>query len=417
MTNTRIDASWLKDAHVQRLLAILNADGEEARVVGGAVRNHLLDQTVSDVDIATTCLPAETMERAKAAGFKAVPTGIDHGTATIVADGHGFEVTTLRRDVETHGRHATVAFGRDWAEDAERRDFTINALYCDADGTIFDPVGGLADIKTRTVRFIGDAETRIREDYLRILRFFRFFAWYGDGRPDAKGLMACTRLKDGLDGLSAERIWAEMHKLLSAPDPSRTMLWMRQTGVLTRLLPESEKWGIDAIGGLIAAEAAFSWHADPMLRLMAVIPPRTATVTQLAERWKVSNAQRDRMLAWAAAPEISAGISERKLAAQMYRQGATAILDRLKLALVTARMKAETGVAALEDSAALVRLLRFAEGWRKPDFPLAGRDMIAEGHEPGPAMGALLRDLEEEWIESGFNLDRDQLLQRMKERS
>ena len=217
-------APWLKDKLLQRLLAVLAADGEAARVVGGAVRNTLLGQEVSDIDIATTCLPEETLRRATDAGFKVAPTGIDHGTITVIADGRPFEVTTLRADVETDGRHAEVAYGRDWQVDANRRDFTINALYVEAVGTIVDLVGGLADIESRTLRFIGDPEQRIREDYLRILRFFRFFAWYGKGRPESEGLKACARLKDGLTRLSSERIWSELKKLLAAPDPSRALL-------------------------------------------------------------------------------------------------------------------------------------------------------------------------------------------------
>ena len=191
-------ADWLADKHLQRLLAALTEGGEEARIAGGAVRNTLMGQPVADIDIATTCLPSETIRRAEAEGFKAVPTGIEHGTITVVAGGKPYEITTLRADVETDGRRAKVSFGRDWKLDAERRDFTINALYAEADGTVVDLVGGIADIEARRLRFIGDAEARIREDYLRILRFFRFFAWYGEGRPDAEGLKACARLKEGL---------------------------------------------------------------------------------------------------------------------------------------------------------------------------------------------------------------------------
>ncbi|RVC41275.1 CCA tRNA nucleotidyltransferase, partial [Mesorhizobium sp. M4B.F.Ca.ET.088.02.2.1] len=223
---------------------------------------------------------------AEAAGFKTVPTGIEHGTVTAIAGGKTYEVTTLRADIETDGRRAKVSFGRDWKLDAERRDFTINALYAEADGNVVDLVGGIADIAARRLRFIGDAEARIREDYLRILRFFRFFAWYGDGRPDAEGLKACARLKDGLGQLSAERIWSELKKLLSAPDPSRALLWMRQAGVLTSVLPESEKWGIDAIHGLIRTEKDLGWAADPLLRLEAMVPPDAARMKTLAERLK-----------------------------------------------------------------------------------------------------------------------------------
>ncbi len=243
MTVNLAHEAWLQDAAVQRVFALLNADGGEGRVVGGAVRNALMGAPISDVDFATTNLPQVVMERAAAAGIKAVPTGIDHGTVTLVIDGRGFEVTTLRQDVETDGRRAKVSFGTDWQADAERRDFTINALYATADGDVVDLVNGLPDIETKTLRFIGDAHQRIAEDYLRVLRFFRFFAYCGSGRPDADGLRASARAKDKLDSLSAERVWSELRKLLAAPDPSRALLWMRTSGVLTAVLPETEKMG------------------------------------------------------------------------------------------------------------------------------------------------------------------------------
>jgi tRNA nucleotidyltransferase/poly(A) polymerase len=259
-------ADWLNVPSLQQLLAALSEDGEEARVVGGAVRNTLLSEPVGDIDIASTTLPQETKARAEKCGFKVVPTGIDHGTVTVVAHGVPYEVTTLRADVETHGRQATVVFGRDWQTDAERRDFTVNALYVRANGDVVDHVGGLADIEARVLRFIGDAETRITEDYLRILRFFRFFAWYGTGRPDAAGLKASAKLKSHLQSLSAERVWSELKKLLSAPDPSRALLWMRQSGVLSQILPESEKWGIDGIHALVRSERDLGWKPDALLR-------------------------------------------------------------------------------------------------------------------------------------------------------
>jgi poly(A) polymerase len=263
---------WFLKPGLQRIFALLNADGGEARVVGGAVRNALMGMPVADIDMATTLPPQDVVERAQRAGIKAVPTGIEHGTVTLVLDGEGFEVTTLRRDVETDGRHAQVIFGTDWNEDAQRRDLTINALYADASGEVIDLVGGLADIETRNVRFIGDAGTRIAEDYLRVLRFFRFFAHYGSGRPDADGLRASARAKDKMSTLSAERVWSEMKKLLSATDPSRALLWMRQSGVLSQVLPETEKWGIDAIHGLVAAEQALGWTPDALVRLAAIVP-------------------------------------------------------------------------------------------------------------------------------------------------
>lgn len=411
MTMPRIEADWLKDAALQALLQALAGDGdEEARVVGGAIRNTLLSQAVADIDIATTALPATTVERAKAAGFKTVPTGIEHGTVTVVANGRPFEVTTLRQDIETNGRHAKVKFGRDWKADAERRDFTINALYCDAGGTILDLVGGIADIESRTLRFIGDAESRIEEDFLRILRFFRFFAWYGDGRPDAAGLRAATRLKAGIEKLSAERIWAEMRKLLAAPDPSRALLWMRQTGVLSLVLPESEKWGIDAIHGLIGAEAHFGWGADAMLRLESLVPPDPERLADLAKRWRLSNAERDRLLAYASAEPVSPALEDSGLRARLYFGDKGGVLDRLRLALAVEKAKGE---GRLAETAALSRLLASAEAFAPPPFPVRGADLQKAGLEPGRELGAALKGLERIWVDSGFSLTRDRLLAMM----
>ncbi|MBR2687123.1 MAG: CCA tRNA nucleotidyltransferase [Aquamicrobium sp.] len=409
-------ADWLNDKHLKRLLEALSSDGEEARVAGGAVRNALIGEPVADIDVATTTLPDETVRRARAAGFKAVPTGIDHGTITVVASGKGYEVTTLRADVETDGRHAKVSFGRDWKADAERRDFTINALYATADGTVIDLVGGIADIEARQLRFIGDAEKRIREDYLRILRFFRFFAWYGAGRPDAEGLKACARLKEGLDQLSAERVWSELKKLLSAPDPSRALLWMRQAGVLSRVLPESEKWGIDAIHGLVAAERDLGWPAQALLRLEAIVPPDAARMKVLAERLRFSTDEGNRLQRWALAPAIEMKTTEGTLAKTLYLGDRQSIVDRLKLSLASARVRvAMDGNAALTDAGGYARLLGFAEKWEKPVFPIKGADISALGVPPGPKFGTLLKNLEGEWIGKGFKPDRGALLERAAE--
>jgi len=405
-------AGWLSDHDLQKLLAVLGVDGDEARIAGGAVRNALLGEDVADIDIATTSLPEESTRRAAAAGFKTVPTGIEHGTVTVVAGGRAYEVTTLRADVETDGRRAKVRFGRDWKADAERRDFTVNALYATAEGQVIDLVGGLADLKSRTLRFIGDPEARIREDYLRILRFFRFFAWYGAGRPDADGLRACARLKSGMDGLSAERVWHELKRLLAAPDPSRSLLWMRQTGVLAQVLPESEKWGIDAIHALVAAERDLGWAADPLLRLEAMVPPDALRMHALAERLRLSGAEAERLQRWAASSPLTPAATEAEAARHFYRQDRQAMLDRLRLALASARARA-AGVddASLLEAAGLLRLLRFAETWQKPAFPLKGSDLKSHGMKPGPELGARLRQLEDAWIASGFRLGRDALLE------
>lgn len=406
-------ANWLRSKPLQALFAALNRDGGEVRVVGGAVRNTLLGTKVSDVDLATTHLPEQTVRLAKEAGFKPVPTGIEHGTITVVVQGQPFEVTTLRKDIETNGRHAKVAFGTDWKTDAERRDFTINALYATADGDVIDYVGGLTDIETKTLRFIGDAEERIREDYLRILRFFRFFAWYGSGRPETDGLRASARLKDGLNQLSAERVWSELKKLLSAPDPSRAMLWMRQSGVLSAILPESEKWGIDTIHGLVRAEADLDWQVDALLRLESIVPPDAARMTELGKRLKMSNAERARLEAWARADAIKSETSEQALKKLIYRGSSQAVNDRIRLAYASARQEAAASDEAMIRAGGYSRLLDAVEKYEPLVFPVTGGDLLSLGIEKGPGLGEALRGLETLWIDSGFSLDREALLDKL----
>ncbi|WP_296102387.1 CCA tRNA nucleotidyltransferase [uncultured Agrobacterium sp.] len=405
--------SWFSKPGLQRIFSLLNADGGEVRVVGGAVRNALMGLPVGDIDMATTLPPQDVVERAKEAGIKAVPTGIDHGTVTLVVDGEGYEVTTLRRDVTTDGRHAEVAFGTDWKEDAERRDLTINALYADASGKVIDMIGGLADIETKTIRFIGDAATRIAEDHLRILRFFRFFAYYGSGRPDADGLRASARAKDKLSTLSAERVWSEMKKLLSADDPSRALLWMRQAGVLAQILPETEKWGIDAIHGLIAAEQALGWKPDPMLRLASIIPPDAERVAALASRLRMSKNEAARLDQWAKAPAVDPSLAETALDRLLYRQGVEGVKARLKLALASARADVSGADASMQKIARLSTLLTRAEKFSKPAFPLSGADVLAAGLPAGPQVGEILGELEATWIDGNFALDREALLSRL----
>ena len=406
---------WCEKTAMKRILALLNADGGEVRIVGGAVRNALMDLPVVDVDLATTLTPDVVVARAKAAGIKAVPTGIEHGTVTLVIDGEGFEVTTLRRDVETNGRHAQVAFGTDWQTDAERRDLTINALYADEKGEIIDLIDGLPDIETGTVRFIGDAAMRISEDYLRILRFFRFFAHYGSGRPDADGLRASARAKDKLGTLSAERVWSELKKLLSARDPSRALLWMRQSGVLTEILPETEKWGIDAIHGLVATEQALGWAVDPMLRLSAILPPDRDRLVALAARLRLSKAEAAYLTYWASAPAADPELKETALDRLLYRQGVEGVKTRLKLALVAARADVSAGDTAMQKVARLSTLLARAEKFHRPGFPLSGVDVMAAGVEAGPKVGEVLKSLEEKWIDVNFSLDRAALTARLKD--
>ena len=396
--NNKISPNWLVQADVQRLFDVLENGGAQARIVGGAVRNHLIGSTIkSDVDFAVTTPPEETIARLEAADIRTIPTGIEHGTVTAVLNDVGYEITTLRKDIETDGRHAVVAFGTDFEDDVKRRDFTINALYVDRSGIIYDYVDGLSDVETMNLRFIGDAGERIQEDYLRILRFFRFFAWFGKHRPDAEGLKASMRHKEGIKSLSAERIWGEMHKLFSAPDPSRALLWMRQVSVLTLLLPESEKWGIDAIPALMEAERNNKWPIDPLIRLMAIVPKRQNSVNDIATRWRLSNAQRDRMRAWAALP-AQLPKDDAALRAMAYRHSKQAVIDGLH---VQTAMQRDDELAGYAER---------IEAWDMPTMPIKGADLTERGYEKGPALGGKLKQIEEIWISSDFSLDRDALL-------
>jgi poly(A) polymerase/tRNA nucleotidyltransferase (CCA-adding enzyme) len=402
---TRLLKDWplLKDGAVCALFAVLDGEGRATRIVGGAVRDALLERPVSDADFATALVPAEVTARVEAAGLRAVPTGIEHGTVTVIVEGRPFEVTTLRRDVETDGRRAVVRFTDDWKADAARRDFTMNALYCDMAGDVLDPLGGIDDLKAGRVRFVGRAEERIREDYLRILRFFRFYAVYGKGRPDPDALKAAAKLKAGLATLSAERVWAELKRLLKAPDPGRALLWMRTTEILQKVLPES--WGIDAIHRTIAAEKAEGWTPDPLFRLEAILPPHRARIDALAERLRLSRAEAARLLSWADAPEPDPMLRETGLAQLLYRSGKEGVQDRLRHALAR-----ERDAGHEEAAARFRRLAAAAADWTSPSFPLSGKDLVAAGVEPGPEVGKRLRELEARWVESGFSLSRDALL-------
>ncbi|WP_455478133.1 CCA tRNA nucleotidyltransferase [Bartonella sp. B10] len=404
---------WLQNNNIQTLLHVLSFDGEEARIVGGAVRNQLLGQPISDIDIATTCLPQQVIARVEKAGFKAIPTGIAFGTITVIAESCSYEVTTLRSDFETDGRYAKVAFGRNWQKDAERRDFTMNALYCDADGHIYDTVGGLNDIASRTVRFIGIAENRIREDYLRILRFFRFFAWYGAGRPDVQGLKACVNLKQGLQKLSYERIWGEIKKLLAAADPTRALLWMRQSGVLTLIFPETEKWGIDAIHSLVKTEQVLGWKVDPLLRLESIIPPNLVRIREMAHRLRLSNKEKMRLKEWANLEMICQNCSDSFIQKLIYFHGRQPVLDQLSLSIAAERDNFLEGKEALEKAENYMRLYHLAQKWQIPTFPVSGKDLMKKGLAKGVFLGQKLKELERIWIESGFSINRDELLEKI----
>jgi len=392
----RLEQGWLHDGPLPRLIGLLDRDGQEARVIGGAVRNALMRLPPGDFDVATTAPPDEVTRRAEAAGFKAIPTGIDHGTVTIVIEGKPFEVTTLREDVETFGRHAKVRFGRDWKRDAERRDFTMNALSVSADGAVHDYVGGLADLAARRVRFIGDAATRIAEDYLRILRFFRFHAIYGEGAPDPAGLHAAIVARGGLEQLSRERVRMELMKLLVAPRAGPALTVMAETGLLVQVLG-----GVPLLADfarMIEIEAALGLAPDPVRRLGALNVTIVEDAERLRARLRLFNAEHDRL---ASATEgwrgITPAIGETAARVLVYRIGAERFTERVLLAF------ARSGVPASD--AAWQALASLPGRWSAPTFPLRAADFIARGVEKGPALGAALTRAEEAWIAAGFPAD------------
>ena len=385
------DQPWLTASATRAVMAALEAVGGPgcARFVGGCVRNALIGQPVADIDIATTLTPEQTDSAIRAAGLKSVPTGIAHGTVTAVAERRPFEITTLRRDVSTDGRNATVAFTDDWAEDAARRDFRLNALYADAEGRVFDPTGeGVADAEAGRIVFVGDPQTRIREDYLRILRFFRFFAWYGRGEPDAAALEACRALAPGMTRLSAERVSKELMTLLAAPDPRVAMAAMADAGVLAQVLPEAR---LNPLFG-----ATVELNLDPVIRLMTLFPADERLVREASARLRFANSTRDRLAdAAKASSDVSLTMSDAEARAAIYRHGGRAVADALL----------RRWGAAPEQGKSARRLLAIAEGWERPSMPVGGRELARLGVEPGPETGRLLKAFEEGWIADDFPSD------------
>ena len=397
-------AAWLSAPPTRAVIAALEAAGGAgcARFVGGCVRDTLLDRVADtldiDIDIATPLQPPAVIAALETAGLRAVPTGLEHGVVTAIAFGRPFEIATLRRDVATDGRRAVVAYTDDWAQDAARRDFRLNALYAEPAGMLHDPTGGgLADAHAGRVAFVGEPEERIVEDYLRILRFFRFTAWYAQGAPDEAGLAACAALKGGLARLSAERVAKELLKLLAAPDPRPTLRVMETSGVLAEVLPEAAGLGrVDAIISLGAA-------ADPLLRLAALLPDDRAAVRAAAVRLRLSNAQRNRLTAAVAegeaAPDTPAAARR-----MIHTLGPQAFTDRLRLAWAGRGGGVDDPV--LRDLAGLA--------WAPPAFPVTGADIAALGVSEGPEHGRLRRELERWWVERDFTPDRDEALAELR---
>jgi len=399
-------APWLTADAVQAVFAVLGRDGDEVRIVGGAVRNALLGVEVVEIDFATTATPDLVAARAEAAGFKAVSTGVEHGTLTLVVDGRGFEVTTLRKDIETDGRRAVVKFGRDWLADARRRDFTVNALYVDAGGVVLDPLGGYGDLVAGRIRFIGAPEERIAEDRLRILRFFRFHAQYGTGELDRAGLSASIRGRNGIRSLSAERIGREMCRLVVAGGALPVVEAMQDAGILPIVLGGV---GYPApFRRLQESEAATGATAMVPLRLAALGCRIDEDVARLADRLRLSNAERDRMRAAVNAIDGFLDSPDRRQARRiLYRLGDQTYRDAAALGF-------SWGVGAADDPS-WRGLLALPNEWRAPTFPLAGRDVIAQTRIRGPAVGALIKELEAWWIENDFAPDERALRHRLQQ--
>ncbi|RME97487.1 MAG: CCA tRNA nucleotidyltransferase [Alphaproteobacteria bacterium] len=392
-------ADWLKQDEMRAVFEALGAGGHVVRAVGGAVRDTLLGRRVSDVDLASDATPQEVMKLAQKAGLKAVATGIDHGTVTVIANGKPFEVTTLRCDVETYGRRARVTFTRDWEADARRRDFTINALYADPDGTLYDPVGGLKDIEAGRVRFIGDARTRIREDYLRILRFFRFCAELEATQLDAEALRACVSERKGLERLARERVHSELCRLLRAPGAVRVLQAMFDHGLLVGILASVPL--LARLERLCALEVGYGRQPDAMLRLAALALHVEEDAARLAERFRLSKAEAEILVAASRYRLFLPRPDAQRARVLLYRLGEACYRHALIMAQAAEGRDAEAAVwRKLYDMA--------AEG--VPAFPLKGADIIALGVPRGPRVGEVMRQVEKVWIESGFSSGRAALL-------
>ncbi len=378
--------------------ALMTALKNDARFVGGCVRDTILNRPIGDIDIATPLFPEEIIRRLGVAKIKAVPTGIDHGTITAVTDKRPFEITTLRRDAETFGRQARVVFSADWKEDSARRDFTMNALYANGEGEVFDYHNGVKDLRAGKVRFVGDPATRIREDVLRLLRFYRFHAWYGRGEADAAARAACRTSTPLLPTLSGERVQAEILKLLLAKNPVTSLTLMQEDGALARILPKTRD--LEALARLIKLEPPSKSGPDAIRRLAALIE---GDADGLARKLKFSNADRERLAALMVPVELTEdAVAQRKL---LYRLGRELYVDRV---LVTAAVSGEV--------APVKKLLGAAAKWKPVAFPLRGADIAAAGIPEGPAIGTLLGEIEAWWEEGDFKATRKACLEELKRR-
>lgn len=403
---TKLAPSWLGEAATQRLLAALATAGIEAWFVGGCVRDALLGEETADLDLATPARPEAVMAALAAARIRALPTGIAHGTVTAIIAARTFEITTLRRDVETDGRHAVVAFGADWDEDAARRDFTINAIYLAPDGTIFDPVGGQADLAARRVRFVGEPAARIAEDVLRILRYYRFEARFGGGEGDATARAVCRAAAGKLPTLSAERVSRELLRLIAGPDPARVLKMMQEDGVLAVILPEATR--LDRLEQLLLWEPASQYDSSSRLvrRLAALVAVDRNGAATIASRLRLPGADRKRLIGLAEPWPIDPTAEDPAQRLAVYRLGEERYLDLVWLAAAQNELLSGDRIA---------ELLILATTWNPPVFPLGGDDVTALGISSGPPVGRLLAAVRRWWEDGDFTADRAACLARLKE--
>ncbi len=406
---------WMEAEATRAVIAALTSAGAEARFVGGCVRDAVLGRAVKDIDIATGEPPERVIALLEKAGIKAVPTGVAHGTVTAVINEARFEITTLRLDVETDGRHAKVAFTNDWARDAARRDFTINAMFLAPDGELFDPCGGLADLKEGRVRFVGDANLRIREDVLRLLRYFRFFAEFDRPPPDAEALSACKDLAGELGKLSGERVRGELMKLLTAAGAAAALEIMAEEGILPHVLPEARAFArLAALCAIEDATEAPGLSPDGLRRLASVLDVDGAGAKAVAARLRLSNADADRLKALAGrAGGLGPAADPKAVRRRLYRLGADGFRD---LALIEwAGAKAADADLAETASDGYRAQLATAAGWRPPSLPVGGEDVLALGVGAGPVLGALLERIEAWWLDEDFGPDREACLKKLRE--
>lgn len=401
---SKTTADFLQDADALKVMQALNATKPDcARFVGGCVRDAIMGREVKDIDIATKLVPQETIKALKSAKIKYAPTGIEHGTISAIISERVIEITTLRQDVETDGRHANIAFTDDWLQDATRRDFTCNSLYCDIYGNLFEPIAGaLSDCKNGIIRFVGNADARVKEDYLRIMRFFRFYAWFGKGEMDEGALLACAKHKNDIKNLSRERIWAEFEKLLNAPNPFFALSKMQEIGVLEIILGFAPE--LNSLNNLIGFDDVLQTKPEAFLRFMALFIDKEIDENKIAHVFRLSNGQKSRLKSYAKIrDEIGVNENEISLKAKIYIHSKNVVKDASILA-----------AAKINDIKLLQQYIKIIDEFAVPVFPIDGENLKALNIPTGPKFGKILKAVEAKWIESDFKLSREELLAQLE---